>query len=126
MAGYTQGAVQTLLGSAVTVNANTEALIVDDIDLTGCDYAWMIIDVTTDASATDGVELRLYKKTGAAGTQADNYCRVIGVDENQTNYDADIGTIEPGIYALYCKNNDGTYSATVNQVRVNKFTYSTT
>ena len=126
MSGYSQGTVSTLLSSSVTLAVSAESLIADDIDLTGCDYVWMLIDVTTDASATDGVELRLYKKTGSSGTKADNYCRVIGVDENQANYDADIGTIEPGIYALYGYNNDSSYTATVNQVRVNKFTYSTT
>ena len=124
MAGYTQGSVQELLTSAVTISANNEDLVKDDIDLTGCAYAWMMVDVTTSDSATDGVELRLYKKTGIGGTRADNPSYIISVDEAQTNYDAEMGTIEPGVYALYAKNNDGTYSATINQIRVNKFTYA--
>ena len=122
MAGYTQGAVENLLTSSVTATAGAETLVKDDVDLTGCWYAWAMATVTTNASATDGIEFRWYKKTGSGGTKADDYCYPKGVDEGVTNHNADLGTIEPGIYALYVKNNDSSYDATVSQVMVNKFT----
>ena len=124
MAGFTQGAETTHLASAVTIPAGgAETLVASDIDLTGGVYAWMFVDCTTNASATDTLEIRIYAKTASAGTKANNPTCVLSVDENQTNYDAKV-TVEAGIYDVYAVNNDATYDATVNQIRTNLFTYA--
>ena len=71
-----------------------------------CYFATVVINVDLDASATAGVTLHIYEKTGASGTKA-----VRSRISADLSSDPDGISIElpPGAYSIEALNDDATY-----------------
>ena len=120
MAGPAPQTAETLLSSAVTINANSTHT--QEYDSGQCYEFEVWVDVTTSADATDGVEIRLKRKTGSSGTAGSAAWRVKTVDVNQSNYVSYFGAVPPGTIDIEVENEDDSQSATLNQIYVRKAT----
>ena len=118
MAGPIPQSAETLLTSAVTISANSTHT--EEYDSGQCYEFELWVDMTTNGSATEGVEIRLKRKTGSGGTKGSAPWRVKTVDVGQSNYVSYLGAVPPGTMDIEVENKDGTYDATLNQIYVRK------
>lgn len=112
MAGATPQNATTLLSSSVTIAANGSHSI--EFDSGQCYFFELWADLSTNASATDGVEAKVKRKTGAGGNASVNGMGMSwDVNESALKY---LGLHSPGTVEISFENKDGTYDATLTQV----------
>ena len=115
MAGPTPGTATGLLGgTAASVDNGTP--LVKEYDSGQCYYYEIWVDVATDASSTDGVDVAVKRKTGSSGTDASSgLTKSVAATEAKVLY---MGIYDAGTVDIVVTNNDASYAATVNEIYV--------
>ena len=71
----------------------------------------IIVNTDLDPSASDGGTLKIYKKTGSAGTKCNTESFAKALDDDP---DGAAFTLSPGTWSIEVTNDDGTYPLTLN------------
>ncbi len=126
MAGFIKGTTTNLLSSSVTVNAGVE-IKVCDIDASNSAFVDVKVNMVLDSSATAGLEIYVVREDpGGDATPVVNKYIALSVDApsvSGTTVPAITFEIPAGVYSLWAKNIDATYSATVGGVLVTPWTW---
>ena len=81
-----------------------------------CYYFEIWASITTDASATDGVDVSVRRKTAASGTAADTgLTKSVPINTTEVLY---MGIYDAGTVNIVVTNNDASYAATINDIWV--------
>ena len=115
MAGPTPGTASTY-GTNDSVAASSSNTY--EYDSGQCYYFEIWASITTDASASDGVDVTVKRKTAASGTAADaGLTKSVGANTTEVLY---MGIYDAGTVDIVVKNNDSSYAATINNIWVRK------
>ena len=99
-------------GAGDNVNINTSKLY--EYTSSKCLGFEMWISVTTDPSSTNGVEVSIKRKVGPGGAVANE-----GLTKSVTATTSGVlymGPYDPGTVDIVVKNNDASYTATINGI----------
>lgn len=118
MGGIVGGTPQSLTILNSTIAAGSSVKLAD-VTVDNAIFADLIVQVGSNASASDGIEVWLVKVVGS--DVADNKYSVLSIGPNESK--KLLFSLEPGVYELWAKNNDATYDGGCYLVELKLYTY---